>query len=112
MVLTQDWGVPHIDGYGDSNDRETGNDTKDAFLKEARGYLNAVSDALRSHGFEPHLDRRGKAEKPVSVNEGGSAGSGDVTLIMQNPDNGNKAYITMVTRLCAVLFLARKAVLR
>ena len=95
MVLTQDWGVPHIDGYGDSNDRETGNDTKDAFLKEARGYLNAVSDALRSHGFEPHLDRRGKAEKPVSVNEGGNAGSGDVTLIMQNPDNGNKAYITI-----------------
>lgn len=95
MVLTQDWGVPHIDGYGDSNDRETGNDTKDAFLKEARGYLNAVSDALRSHGFEPHLDRRGKAEKPVSVSEGGPAGSGDVTLIMQNPDNGNKAYITI-----------------
>ncbi|MEG2043126.1 MAG: hypothetical protein RR068_18710, partial [Hafnia sp.] len=46
MVLTQDWGVPQIDGYGDST-RETGNDTKDAFLKETRNYLNAVADALR-----------------------------------------------------------------
>ncbi len=95
MVLTQDWGVSHIDGYGDSNEREIGNDTKDAFLKETRTYLNAVADALRSHGYEPHLDRRGKAEKPVSVNESGVAGSGDVSLVMQNPDNGNKAYITI-----------------
>lgn len=94
MVLTQDWGVPQIDGYGDST-RETGNDTKDAFLKETRNYLNAVSDALRAFGFEPHQDRKGKAEKPVSVNESGMAGSGDVSLTMTNPDNGNNIYITV-----------------
>ncbi|QLI49470.1 hypothetical protein vBPaeMUSP25_31 [Pseudomonas phage vB_PaeM_USP_25] len=94
MVLTQDWGVEHIDGYGDSA-RETGNDTKDAFLKEARNYLNAVADALRAFGFEPHLDRKGKPEKPVSVNEGGPAGSGDVSLVMRNEDNGNNVYITI-----------------
>lgn len=94
MVLTQDWGVPQIDGYGDGT-RETGNDTKDAFLKETRNYLNAVSDALRAFGFEPHQDRKGKAEKPVSVNESGMAGSGDVSLTMTNPDNGNNIYITV-----------------
>lgn len=95
MVLTQDWGVEHINGYGESYDREIGNDTKDAFLKETRNYLNAVADALRAYGFEPHLDRKGKAEKPVSVNESGMAGSGDVTLTMHNPDNGNNVYITI-----------------
>ena len=94
MVLTQDWGVPQIDGYGDGT-RETGNDTKDAFLKETRNYLNAVADALRAFGFEPHQDRKGKPEKPVSVNESGMAGSGDVSLTMTNPDNGNNVYITI-----------------
>lgn len=95
MVLTQDWGVEHIDGYSQSNDRESGNDTKDAFLKETRNYLNAVADALRTYGFEPHLDSKGKPEKPVYVNESGMAGSGDVSLVMQNPDNGNNIYITI-----------------
>lgn len=95
MVLTQDWGVEHIDGYSQSNDRESGNDTKDAFLKETRNYLNAVADALRTYGFEPHLDSKGKPEKPVNVNESGMAGSGDVSLVMQNPDNGNNVYITI-----------------
>jgi len=95
MVLTQDWGVEHIDGYSQSNDREEGNDTKDAFLKETRTYLNAVADALRAFGFEPHEDRKGKPEKPVSVNESGMAGSGDVSLTMKNPDNGNNVYITI-----------------
>lgn len=94
MVLTQDWGVEHIDGYGDGT-REVGNDTKDAFLKEAGNYLSAVADALRAFGFEPHLDRKGKAEKPVSVNESGMAGSGDVSLVMRNEDNGNNVYITL-----------------
>ena len=92
MVMTQDWGVEHIDGYGDA-EREAGNDTKDAFLRETRTYLNAVADALRAHGYEPHPDRKGRPGKPVSVNESGVAGSGDVTLTMHNPENGNNAYI-------------------
>lgn len=94
MTLTQDWGVPHIDGYGDG-EREIGNDTKDAFLKEARNYLNATADALRAFGYEPHLDRKGKPEKPVSVNESGPAGSGDVSMVMRNPDNDSAVYITI-----------------
>jgi N12 class adenine-specific DNA methylase len=94
MVLTQDWGVEHIDGYGDGT-REIGNATKDAYLKEARTYLNAVADALRSYGYEPHLDRKDKPEKPVSVNEAGPAVSGDVSLIMRNEATGNNVYITI-----------------
>ena len=92
MVLTQDWGVEDINGYGDSS-RENGNDTKDAFLKEARTYLNAVADRLRAFGFEPHKDGKGREEKPVHVNESGMAGSGDVTLTMHNPDTGQNAYV-------------------
>lgn len=41
------------------------------------------------------MDRKGKAESPVSVNESGMAGSGDVSLTMTNPDNGNNVYITI-----------------
>lgn len=95
MVITQDWGVAHIDGYSQSSDRETGNDTKDAFLKETRNYLNSVADALRSFGFEPHEDRKGKPEKPVNVNESGQTDSGDVSLTMRNAENGNNIYITI-----------------
>lgn len=93
MVLTQDWGVTHIDGYADGTRGEVGNATKDAFLKEAKNYLNAVADALIAFGYEPHADRKGKPEKPVSVNESGVAGSGDVSLTMRNPETGNNAYI-------------------
>ncbi|MGL5156269.1 MAG: PLxRFG domain-containing protein [Aeromonas veronii] len=95
MVLTQDWGVEYIDGYGTSDDRETGNDTKDAFLKEARTYLNAVGTALASHGFTTHTDGKGRPEKAVSVSEGGAAVSGDVSLTMRNPDTGENVYVTI-----------------
>ena len=93
MVLTQDWGVTHIDGYADGTRGEVGNATKDAFLKETKNYLNAVADALIAFGYEPHADRKGKPEKPVDVNESGVAGSGDVSLTMRNPETGNNAYI-------------------
>ncbi|MDV7391904.1 hypothetical protein RZS08_11140, partial [Arthrospira platensis SPKY1] len=92
MVLTQDWGVEAIDGYGDGA-REAGNDTKDAFLKEARNYLNAVADQLRAFGFEPHADGKGKPSKPVRSNEGGAAVSGDVSLTMRNAETGQNVYI-------------------
>lgn len=92
MTLTQDWGVEHIDGYGDST-RETGNDTKDAFLKEAKQYLGAVADELEAAGFEPHADHKGKPGKAVSVNESGMAGSGDVTLTMRHPDSNTNVYV-------------------
>lgn len=92
MVLTQDWGVETIDGYGDDA-REVGNDTKDAFLKEARNYLNAVADQLRAFGFEPHADGKGKSSKPVRSNEAGAAVSGDVSLTMRNAETGQNVYI-------------------
>lgn len=85
VKLTQDWGVTHIDGYGDST-RETENATKDAFLKETKAYLNAVAGILTEQGYMPQKDNRGKDIKPVSVNEGGMAGSGDVYLAMIHPD--------------------------
>ncbi|MGE0106406.1 MAG: helicase-related protein, partial [Thiomonas sp.] len=92
MVLTQDWGVETIDGYGDGA-LEVGNDTKDAFLKEARNYLNAVADQLRAFGFEPHADGKGKSSKPVRSNEAGAAVSGDVSLTMRNAETGQNVYI-------------------
>lgn len=91
-TLTQDWGVDHIDGYGDSA-RETGNRTKDAFLKEAQSYLKAVAEVLTEAGFTPHLDHKGNQEKPVAVNESGAAGSGEVSLTMMHPDASTNIYV-------------------
>lgn len=94
MTLTQDWGVEHINGYGDST-REEGNDTKDAFLRETRDYLRQVSLVLQDSGFVAHADMNGKSSKIVSVNESGSAGSGDVSLTMHHPDTGTNVYVTI-----------------
>lgn len=92
MTLTQDWGVDHINGYGDAN-RETGNTTKDAFLAEARNYLRAVEAILAEHGYSPQPDRNGRPRKGVSVNEGGAAGSGEVSLAVFNPEVGAGVYV-------------------
>ena len=86
MTLTQDWGVEHIDGYGDTYDRETGNDVKDAFLKEAKTYLNTVAGILAEHGFAPDTDAKGRPQKAVSVNESGVATSGYLTLTLAGPN--------------------------
>jgi N12 class adenine-specific DNA methylase len=94
MTLTQDWGVEHIDGYGMSADRETGNDVKDAFLKEAKAYLNTVAGILAEEGFTPYTDAKGRPQKPVSVNESGAATSGDVSLTLDGP-NGVGVYATI-----------------
>ncbi|VUZ27564.1 Uncharacterised protein [uncultured Comamonas sp.] len=93
MTLTQDWGVEHINGYGDGTGSETGNSTKDAFLKEAKQYLSAVADELATAGFEPHADRKGKSGKAVSVNESGVAGSGDVSLTVRDPESNTNLYV-------------------
>lgn len=86
-VLTQDWGVDHIDAYS-----EEGEQVKANFLKEARSYLNAVAEILTENGFTPHMDKKGRPEKPVSVNESGIAGSGDISLTLAGP-NGTGAYV-------------------
>ena len=95
MTLTQDWGVEHVDGYGESTSgRETGSDLKDAFLKETRQYLNAVADALENTGFTPTKNAKGKFVGAVNVNPAGDAVSGDVTMVMDGP-NGRGAYINI-----------------
>ncbi len=86
--LQQDFGVTHIDGYADSGDREAGNDVKDAFLKDARLYLKAVSDLLVERGF------KAAAKKAISVNAGGVAVSGDVSLVL-TASNGMNAYVNI-----------------
>lgn len=93
MTLTQDWGVDHINGYGDHFDRESGNDVKDQFLKESAKYLAAMADKLQENGFVAHEDGKGRPQKPVSTNEGGTAGSGDVSLTMRHPDTGVNVYV-------------------
>lgn len=91
-TLTQDFGVEHINGYGDGT-REVGNDVKDAFLKDARSYLKAVADILTQRGFMAHTDRKGKAMNPVNVNESGMAGSGYVSLALRLPEVGSGIYV-------------------
>lgn len=93
MILTQDWGVDHIDGYGDHYERETGNSVKDQFLKESAKYLAAIADKLQESGFVAHEDKKGRLQKPVSTNEAGPAVSGDVTLTMRHPDMGVNVYV-------------------
>ena len=94
LKLTDDWGTDAINGYGESPDRETGNTTKDAFLKEARDYLKAVSEVLEDQGYTVTLDLKGKPTKAVHVNESGTAGSGDVHLHMIAP-SGTGIYATI-----------------
>lgn len=86
ITLTQDWGVDHVDGFGENTSgRETGSDLKDGFLKESRQYLNAVADALEDAGFTLPKNAKGKPVSSVNVNAGGDAVSGDVTLNMNGP---------------------------
>lgn len=112
--LRDDFDTDDINGYGDSRDRETGNAIKDEFLKDARSYLKAVADELEDAGFRPTLNTKGKAEKAVSVNEGGMAGSGEVSLHMVNEagtgvyvqvgDSALRGVVPMTTSGIAVLY--------
>ena len=79
--------VPSFDEQGLRSDFD-GGPTKDAFLKDGRDYLKSVETLLREQGFEPRLDRKGKPDKAVRVNEGGTAVAGDVYLEMYRPNGG------------------------
>ena len=88
VMLRQDWGVKHIDGYVESDEfagKETDNGlmggVKDAFLKDSKAYLTATKKHLESLGYTMALDRKNKPMK-VNVNAAGSAVSGDVSLSM------------------------------
>lgn len=74
-TLTDDFGVESIDG------RDENSAIKKQFLKEAKSYLNAAALDLSRAGFEPNMGD--KKSKSVSVNEGGVAGSGEVSLAMK-----------------------------
>lgn len=98
LTLRNDFGVKHIDGYGESSDNTRENalsDVKSAFLNDTRKYLSDVAGRLQAAGFVPHNDRKGKPMKAVSVNEAGAAVSGDVTLTMFHPDMQKGVYITI-----------------
>ena len=88
VMLRQDWGVNHIDGYvesdefkGEQTDYGVSGGVKDAFLKDAKNYLTATKKHLESLGYTMALDRKGKPLK-VNVNAAGPAVSGDVSLSM------------------------------
>ncbi|WMW72933.1 PLxRFG domain-containing protein [Acinetobacter bereziniae] len=99
--LVQDWGVGHIDGWAINQNHEgkiyTDYGYKDgikaAFLKDTKQYLEAVQKQLEQQGYRLHLDKKGKVEK-VSINEAGSAVSGDVSLRMTH-DDGVNVYVTI-----------------
>jgi len=91
-MLRDDYGVSHIDGYDGSGETSSG-PVKTQFLNDTRNYLKDVSKALEARGFVPATARNGKPIKPVSVNESGVAGSGDVTLSMFHPEFERGIYI-------------------
>lgn len=91
-MLRDDYGVSHIDGYDGSGETSSG-PVKTQFLNDTRNYLKDVSKALEARGFIPATARNGKPVKPVSVNESGVAGSGDVTLAMFHPELERGIYI-------------------
>jgi N12 class adenine-specific DNA methylase len=94
VMLKDDFGVTHIDGYG--SEREDGmGGVKSEFLKDAKSYLTAVSKELELRGFAPFTDKKGKPQKAVSVNESGIASSGDVHISMYNAEAGHGIYITI-----------------
>lgn len=90
IVLTDDWGVPHIDGY-DGNE-----DTKAAFLKEAAKYARQVARSLQeADGLVPATRRDGKPMKAVGINESGVATSGDVTMSLYAPERDASVHLTI-----------------
>jgi N12 class adenine-specific DNA methylase len=86
----RDWKGIEVPDYSEQGQRGEydGGPTKDAFLKDGRDYLKSVETLLREQGFEPRLDRKGKPDKAVRVNEGGTAVAGDVYLEMYRPNGG------------------------
>lgn len=89
--LNQDWRVSSINGYGEEdvaagytdlsfNEGGAKGGVKDAFISDSKKFLSNLASIMQENGYMPHLDNKGKPEKPVSVNEGGRAVSGDITM--------------------------------
>jgi N12 class adenine-specific DNA methylase/tRNA1(Val) A37 N6-methylase TrmN6 len=99
-LLRDDWGVSHIDGYAElpgganeQTDYGLRGGLKDAFLKDAQNYLRKVSLELQAQGFVPYTADNGKPLKVVSVNESGTAGSGDISLYAYHPEKQHGIYL-------------------
>lgn len=93
--LVDDYGTDYITGYPEPGDRrEVGSATKDRFIKDTSSYLKGVAGILEEGGYTATVGARGKANKAVTVNEGGMAGSGDVHLHMVAP-SGTGIYVTI-----------------
>lgn len=93
----RDWSNTVIPNYDDPQRSEgDGGETKEAFLTDAFVYASAIARILGQRGFAPHLDRKGRPDKAVTIDRGGPAVSGDVTLRMVRED-GSGVYMDIGT---------------
>jgi hypothetical protein len=102
LMLRDDFGTDAINGYESTADfrvdpdNESGTQgVKVAFIKDAKAYLSDVATQLEEYGFSSYADKKGRPQKPVSVNEGGIAVSGDISLTMFNETMGNGIYVNI-----------------
>ena len=89
----KNFGTEPITGYteGEANDGR-----KDAFLRDAAGFLRTVEANLRDgRGFEPHKDKKGRPQTSVSTSRAGPAVAGDVGLTLYHPETGTNVYATI-----------------
>ncbi|KQT54617.1 hypothetical protein ASG43_03255 [Aureimonas sp. Leaf454] len=98
-TLREDWGVEDIDGWteiegGANTPTDSGlrGGVKDAFLLDAKNFMQDVAKRLQAKGFAPHVDKKGKPDRAVSVNEAGPAVSGEVSLTLAHPESGSGIY--------------------
>lgn len=76
-----DYGVTDINGYS-----ATGEKAKSAFLSDAKSYLKEVSQVLKDNGYSP---------EKINSNPGGTAGSGDVSLLAFKEGSDIGVYVTI-----------------
>ena len=81
LTINQNWGSQHgISAYSEKEFQ-----IKEAFIKDAKKYLNAVAKILKADGIK---------DTKVSVNKGGIAVSGDISL-SASTQNGTTVYINI-----------------
>lgn len=104
----KDWSGIEITGYlapGEEGSGEKDGALKRAFLSDARSYLIKVAKILEQRGFAPYtVEKKGRKGKttekmrPVTVNAGGVAVSGDVALNMIDAEDRG-VHVTIGTAL-------------
>lgn len=76
-----DYGVADINGYSTAGEK-----AKSAFLSDAKSYLKEVSQVLKDNGYTP---------EKINSNPGGTAGSGDVSLLAFKEGSDIGVYVTI-----------------